>query len=207
MSRQEVEIIFEDSSDEEEIDSEDTNLDDCVDFFTYKAKADKVFAKHGTKVNIQKKYEPFSNYYKIKFDFEGKEYTSSEHPYHSNKFEDEWYREEIRNAPTPNNNSKALGNLKAGQWDKQEVRDIIKEAKSRKIKMRSDWDKIKQDIMYKIVTEKFKNKQLRKLLKDTGNKIIRECSPYDREWGIFKDGTGKNMLGIILMRVRSEISD
>ena len=188
MSKREIEIIFEDSSSEEDNDSssdeeynDSSDEEDSIDFYTYKTKANKVFEKHNTRVNIQNEYNAYSNYYTINFEYENLYYSSSEHAYHSKKFNDKWYCEEIRKAKTPNT-SKELGNMKAGQWSKDDVKSLIKEAKSRKIKMIPNWNEIKKDIMYKILCEKFKDKKLRKLLKNTGNKLIRECSPYDDYW-------------------------
>jgi ribA/ribD-fused uncharacterized protein len=202
MSKRKIKIIFEDSEEEEDSSSEEE--EDSIDFFTYKTKANKVFEKYNTRVNIQNEYNAFSNYYKINFEYENLLYSSSEHAYHSKKFNDEWYCEEIRKAKTPSV-SKELGNMKSGQWSKDGVKSLIKEAKSRKIKIIPNWNEIKNDIMYEILCEKFKDKKLRKLLKNTGNKLIRECSPYDDYWGIGRYGKGENHLGLILMKIRREI--
>lgn len=75
-----------------------------------------------------------------------------------------------------------------------------------KVKIRSDWDKIKYDIMFECVLAKFtQHKELQDLLLSTDDEEIIEDSPIDYYWGCGKDGSGKNMLGKILMQVRTII--
>lgn len=78
--------------------------------------------------------------------------------------------------------------------------------KSRKIQLRSDWDKVKFDIMYKICSVKFnQNPELAQRLLETGEEELVEGNTWnDRVWGIC-NGQGMNMLGKILMRIRSEL--
>jgi ribA/ribD-fused uncharacterized protein len=69
-----------------------------------------------------------------------------------------------------------------------------------------DWNRCKVDRMRDILKEKFtQHKDLQKLLLDTGNARLIEESTMDAFWGVGKKGTGKNMLGILLMEVRDEI--
>lgn len=76
----------------------------------------------------------------------------------------------------------------------------------RKITLRNDWEKIKIDIMYKIVKNKFsQNIHLKKKLLDTGNAYLEEGNTWgDKIWGTV-NGIGYNHLGKILMRVRDEL--
>lgn len=78
--------------------------------------------------------------------------------------------------------------------------------KSRKIQLRSDWDKVKFDIMYKICSVKFnQNPELAQRLLETGEEELVEGNTWnDRIWGVC-NGQGMNMLGKILMRIRSEL--
>lgn len=78
--------------------------------------------------------------------------------------------------------------------------------KSRKIQLRSDWDKVKFDIMYKICLTKFnQNPELAQRLLETGEEELVEGNTWnDRIWGVC-NGQGMNMLGKILMRIRSEL--
>jgi ribA/ribD-fused uncharacterized protein len=72
--------------------------------------------------------------------------------------------------------------------------------------LRPDWDDAKEDVMKKAVDAKFgSNLQLQKRLLATGTALLVEDSPYDYYWGAGEDGTGKNLLGEILMDGRSKI--
>ncbi len=71
-----------------------------------------------------------------------------------------------------------------------------------------------EKILYKKFTQ---NEDLKKILLDTGDRIIVEASPYDKVWGIAmgvdkhpaildpKNWKGQNLLGKCLMRVRDRI--
>jgi ribA/ribD-fused uncharacterized protein len=74
--------------------------------------------------------------------------------------------------------------------------------------MRRDWDDVKVNIMYEVVKAKFTQHEiLRETLLSTGEATLVEDSPTDYFWGCGSDGTGKNMLGKVLMRVRKELGD
>ncbi len=61
--------------------------------------------------------------------------------------------------------------------------------------------------MRKAVKKKFvTHVKLRDLLLNTGNENIIENAPGDYYWGCGADGSGKNMLGVILQEVRHELS-
>jgi hypothetical protein len=92
--------------------------------------------------------------------------------------------------------------------------DMIWKAKSnndsrllgQKVTMRPDWDEVKYSVMKECVMAKFlQHKDLRSQLIDTGYEELIEDSPTDYFWGCGKDGTGKNMLGKVLMEVRDEL--
>ena len=69
-------------------------------------------------------------------------------------------------------------------------------------------DVVKEEIMYELIKEKFKqNKEIFDLLISTGNSIIREASPTDAIWGLGKDGKGKNILGNLLEKLRKEMKN
>ena len=79
------------------------------------------------------------------------------------------------------------------------------------------WIKVREEIVYKGVHEKFcQNPELAENLEKTGEEIIAECAVKDRIWGTglsMKDENrlsidqwrGQNLLGEILMRVREDI--
>lgn len=88
------------------------------------------------------------------------------------------------------------------------IDSIIDQYKNNNLKIREDWENVKDDIMRKVVYQKFSNNyNLKQLLLETGMKNIIENSPRDDYWGIGKNGNGKNMLGIILMEVRQAIRE
>jgi N-glycosidase YbiA len=74
------------------------------------------------------------------------------------------------------------------------------------VSLRFDWDIIKDIVMEECVRAKFlQHKDLRDQLIATGDEELIENSPVDAWWGCGSDGTGKNMLGKILMKVRAQL--
>ena len=81
------------------------------------------------------------------------------------------------------------------------------------------WNKIAYDICLKANRAKFsQNPKLKQLLLDTKDRLLAEASPYDEIWGIglkrddaLKVGMyhwrGKNLLGKILMEIRTELKN
>ena len=117
-------------------------------------------------------YFELSNFYPQGFEEDGKYWPSVEHYFQAQKFTNEEYKEKIRNTPDP----KTAANL----------------GRSRKIKLRDDWEHVKDDVMRKAVRTKFQSHpELRELLMSTHNEKIIENAPGDYYWGCGKDGTGK----------------
>lgn len=78
----------------------------------------------------------------------------------------------------------------------------------RKVPLRKDWDRVKDNIMYEIVKEKFtQHEDLKRRLLETGDEELQEGNDwYDTYWGVdIHTGKGLNMLGKILMRIRDEL--
>jgi N-glycosidase YbiA len=72
--------------------------------------------------------------------------------------------------------------------------------RSRKRPFRKDWESVKDRIKCEAVLAKFtQHADLRETLLATGDSKIVEHTENDSHWG---DGSGKNRLGQILMRVR-----
>ena len=70
--------------------------------------------------------------------------------------------------------------------------------------LRDDWDYVKDDIMRIAVMEKFKqNDEARDILLATNDLVLVEHTKNDSYWGDGGDGSGKNMLGNILMETRN----
>ena len=81
--------------------------------------------------------------------------------------------------------------------------------KGRKVRLRPDWEQVKDEIMEDIVREKFsQNPNLKKQLLSTGDaQLIEGNSWNDCYWGIdIRTGVGMNHLGKILMKVREVLS-
>jgi ribA/ribD-fused uncharacterized protein len=74
------------------------------------------------------------------------------------------------------------------------------------VPIRKDWDQVKTDVMRAAVNAKFsQNPDLLERLLATGRAEIVENSPVDYFWGVGSDGSGKNVLGTILMEVREKL--
>lgn len=78
----------------------------------------------------------------------------------------------------------------------------------RKVRIRKDWESVKDQIMYEIVYDKFtRNYNLAQQLRDTGDQELVEGNAWrDTYWGICS-GIGQNKLGKILMLVRDKINE
>lgn len=166
--------------------------------------------------------EPFgelSNYYVCTQPilYDGKTYASSEHLYQSLKFiydgaspESIAYAETVRKAKTPNM-SKILAMLKIGggyAW-RLALNPIISKALADKVTRNPHWEQIKDAKMEMVLQLKFQqDSHCRKVLLSTGTSKLAEHTNRDFYWG---DGgesrSGKNMLGVLLMKTREKIQE
>lgn len=157
----------------------------------------------------EKPFGVFCNYLVSPISIRGKYYNSVEHFYQSKKFIGD-YEETVRSAKTPHQ-SKVLASLRvsassaqAYEW-RVPLDQIIAKALEQKVQVRSDWEDIKEDIMFEGLKAKFDAyPTYKKLLLSTGTQRIEENSPIDTYWGTGKYGTGKNRLGVLLMKLREE---
>lgn len=78
----------------------------------------------------------------------------------------------------------------------------------RRVKLRSDWEQVKVQIMKEICKAKFdQNEALRQQLIATGKETLEEGNTWgDRIWGTV-NGVGQNHLGKILMEIRKEYQE
>jgi hypothetical protein len=75
--------------------------------------------------------------------------------------------------------------------------------RNRSLPLRCDWEQVKDDVMRKVVLQKFTiHADIREILLSTGSEVLVENSPIDYYWGCGKDRSGKNRLGQILVEVR-----
>lgn len=78
----------------------------------------------------------------------------------------------------------------------------------RKVKIRNDWEYVKENVMYNGVKAKFtQNEELAKLLLATEDKELAEGNDWgDLFWGVdYFTHEGQNKLGKILCKVRTEL--
>ena len=128
------------------------------------------------------KYFFLSNFYSHPVTWEGIIYPTNEHAFQAAKTLNSKERQRIALATTPGY-AKSMG---------------------RKVKLRSDWEQVKYNIMRQIVFAKF-NSNLGDRLLATGDAYLEEKNWWgDKIWGVC-DGEGKNWLGEILMSVRAEL--
>lgn len=128
-------------------------------------------------------YACFSNFSPHGFMLDELYWPTSEHYFQAQKFIGTSHLEQIRLVKTP--------------------KDAAKMGRQRTRPLRSDWEQVKDDIMRKAVLCKFStHADIREILISTANEEIVENSPIDYYWGCGGDGSGKNILGIILMEVR-----
>lgn len=84
--------------------------------------------------------------------------------------------------------------------------EAAKRGRDRSLEMRKDWDACKVLIMWRVLLCKFtQHSECANALLSTGNAYIEERTKNDSYWGTGSDedgGTGKNMLGKLLMGVR-----
>ena len=106
----------------------------------------------------------------------------------------------------------AKGGAFAGTPDEEVVRlakspmIAARMGRSRKRPLRKDWEAVKDSIMHEAVLAKFtQHADLREILLGTGEAKIVEHTANDAYWGDGGDGSGKNMLGQVFMRVREEL--
>ena len=146
------------------------------------------------------KYSFLSNFYQAEFKLDSKTFCSSEQYFQ--------YSKAIHCG-----NSEIAGKIMAtfNPVDQKRLGHKLKPSNEQ-------WnDNLAEKIMETSIKAKFRqNLELRQKLLSTGNKDIVECNPYDKYWGnglalntkdahLRSNWKGKNMIGELLCRVRSEL--
>jgi ribA/ribD-fused uncharacterized protein len=135
---------------------------------------------------VREEYGCFSNFAPAPFRLGGRNWRTSEHYFQAQKFAGTPREEEIRQARSP---------IMAARM-----------GRSRKHRLRPDWDKVKDAVMRDAVLAKFsQNDRLRAVLLGTGDAVLVEHTERDSYWGDGGDGSGQNRLGQILLSVREEL--
>ena len=136
--------------------------------------------------NVGDEFGGFSNFSPHPITLKGKTWPTSEHYFQAQKFAGTADEEEVRLAKSP---------MIAARM-----------GRSRKRPLRKDWESVKDSIMHEAVLAKFtQHPELQAILLGTGDAKLVEHTENDAYWGDGGDGSGKNRLGRILMRVRDEL--
>lgn len=131
-------------------------------------------------------YGVFSNFSAHPFELDGHRWPTSEHYFQAQKFVGTSHYDELRAASSP------MAAARMGR--------------SRKRPLRKDWERVKDDVMRAAVMAKFRAyPQLGELLCQTAGARLIEETTGDSYWGCGRHGTGKNMLGVILMETRATL--
>ncbi len=131
-------------------------------------------------------YGEFSNFALFSIKIKGEIWPTIEHYFQAQKFVGTDYETKIRKVSSP---------MKAAEL-----------GRSRKVRIRKNWDSVRDQIMYEALQAKYTQYQeLKKLLLETGDKILVEHTQNDHYWGDGGDGSGKNKLGKLLMKLREEL--
>jgi ribA/ribD-fused uncharacterized protein len=131
-------------------------------------------------------YGCFSNFSAHGFELDGRWWPSAEHYFQAQKFAGTRHADRIGRAATP---------LLAARL-----------GRDRSLPLRRDWERVKDDVMRRAVAAKFTaNADIRAILLATGDEEIVENTSTDHYWGGGRGGTGRNMLGRILMRTRTQL--
>lgn len=128
----------------------------------------------------------FSNFAAFPIHLKGVDWPTTEHYFQAQKFAGTPHEEAVRLADSP---------MVAARMGRDRSRPL-----------RPDWEAVKDDIMREAVLAKFEqHPALLSLLLSTGDAEIIEHTKNDDYWGDGGDGSGKNMLGHILMEVRQRL--
>lgn len=130
----------------------------------------------------------FSNFFPAKIVVNQVEFLTSEHYFQAYKFAttDQQSFNDVVNCYTPG--------------------DAAAVGRDRGRPLRSDWESVKDDIMFDAITAKFlQHDSLFQILMKTDGSMLREKTARDSYWGTGPDDKGKNMLGILLMKLREEL--
>jgi N-glycosidase YbiA len=166
------------------------------------------------------KYPELSNYYQVKknvmFVYDGRSYLTSEHAFQTAKFLYEGassssveYADLVMKASTPNQ-ARIFASQKLGggyKW-RTDMNDTIRKYLELGVKLRTDWDSVKDNIMKNILLCKFsQSSHCKRVLLSTCSQKLVEHTARDKYWGDGGDGRGLNRLGLLLMEVRDMLQD
>lgn len=127
-----------------------------------------------------------SNFYVSPIKLKGRIWKTTEHYFQAQKFAGTKWESHVRKTNSPG--------------------DAAREGRRRDLPLRRDWESVKDNIMREAVLAKFtQHKDLRDKLLATGHEHLVEHTHKDTYWADGGNGSGKNMLGRILMEVREKL--
>jgi hypothetical protein len=131
-------------------------------------------------------YGCFSNFAPYPIEIAARTWPTSEHYFQAEKFAGTEHEEAVRLAGSP---------MEAARVGRDRGRPL-----------RQDWGAVKDDVMREAVRAKFRqHPEPRTALLATEDAIIVEHTENDSYWGDGGDGSGRNVLGRILVEVREEL--
>ncbi len=131
-------------------------------------------------------YGCFSNFSAHPFRLNNKIWKTSEHYFQAQKFAGTEHEEELRLVDSP--------------------MVVARMGRSRQRPLRKDWETVKDDVMREALRAKFtQNEELKRILLETGDAELVEHTANDSYWGDGGNGSGRNMLGKLLMELRGEL--
>ncbi|EKF1959099.1 NADAR family protein [Listeria monocytogenes] len=130
-------------------------------------------------------YGCFSNFSLHPVVIDGGTYPTTEHYFQVQKFIDKKIIKKVINTKKPI--------------------DAAKLGRNRAFPLRKGWESMKDEVMLKAIRAKVEqHSEVKEMLLSTENAILVEHTENDHYWGDGGDGSGKNCLGKILMKVRDE---
>ncbi len=137
---------------------------------------------------VEDEFGEFSNFAGFPIELEGKRWPTSEHYFQAQKFvaTDPAWSVAIRKANTPG--------------------IAARMGRDRKRPLRRDWESVKDQVMREALAAKFEqHPELAELLLSTGDEPLVEHTTNDNYWADGGDGSGKNMLGRLLVELRTRL--
>lgn len=133
--------------------------------------------------SFREEYYFLSNFYHVDVEYDGIVYKNTEAAFQAQKVLDD--NEKLLFSDLYPREAKKLG---------------------RRVKLRKDWNDVKDNYMYEICKAKFtQHDDLAEKLLETGDEELVEGNTWnDTYWGVC-NGKGKNQLGKTLMRIREEL--
>lgn len=128
-------------------------------------------------------YEFLSNFYPSEVEYNGIKFPTVEHAYQAAKCKTKEEMQKFTEYDTPGKAKRA----------------------GRKVDLRNDWEDVKLNIMGELLRQKFSNLAMAEKLLETDKEFLVEGNNWnDTFWGVC-DRKGENHLGVILMKLRSEL--